>query len=187
MCILPLKPIIVASEAIAAAAVISELSTTTSCSNDPSLWLLYVTTWWMEWMSHRTWRLTKQQPSMLPGPAVPGCCLVYFCFLCDIHSIHSVHYGMYFQLRDYTTARAPASGIHRSREPCTCTRTRRPRLPPRPACSSYWSWAAGGTYSPCNRSRSQTHELFIPSIFLVSQRAKIICILGFVASVRTLR
>ena len=31
-----------------------------------------------------------RQPSMLPGPAVPGCCLVSFHFLCDIHSIHSV-------------------------------------------------------------------------------------------------
>ena len=35
-------------------------------------------------------RETKQQPSMLPGPAVPGCCFVSFCLLCDIHSIHSV-------------------------------------------------------------------------------------------------
>ena len=25
---------------------------------------------------------------MLPGLAVPGCCLVSFCFLCDIHSVH---------------------------------------------------------------------------------------------------
>ena len=41
-------------------------------------------------MSHRKRRETKQQPSMLPGPAVPGCCLVSFCFLCDIHSIHSI-------------------------------------------------------------------------------------------------
>ena len=30
---------------------------------------------------------------MLPGPAVPGCCLVYFHFLCNIHSIHSVQGG----------------------------------------------------------------------------------------------
>ena len=45
---------------------------------------------WMEWMSHRKRRETKQQPSMLPGPAVPGCCLVSFRFLCNIHSIHSV-------------------------------------------------------------------------------------------------
>ena len=45
---------------------------------------------WIEWMSHRKRRETKQQPSMLPGPAVPGCCLVTFRFLCHIHSIHSV-------------------------------------------------------------------------------------------------
>ena len=41
-------------------------------------------------MSHRKQRENKQHPSMLSGPAVPGCCLVSFCFLCDIHSIHSV-------------------------------------------------------------------------------------------------
>ena len=45
---------------------------------------------WMGCMSHRKRRETKQQPIMLPGPAVPGCCLVSFGFLCDIHSIHSV-------------------------------------------------------------------------------------------------
>ena len=32
-------------------------------------------------MAHRKWKETKQQPSMLPGPAVPGCCLVSFHFL----------------------------------------------------------------------------------------------------------
>ena len=32
---------------------------------------------------------TKQHPSMLPCPAVPGSCLVSFCFLCDIHSVYS--------------------------------------------------------------------------------------------------
>ena len=32
-------------------------------------------------MSHRKWKETKQQPSMLPGPAVPGCSLVSFHFL----------------------------------------------------------------------------------------------------------
>ena len=41
-------------------------------------------------MLHRKQRETKQQPSMLPSPAVSGCCLVSFCFLCDIHFIHSV-------------------------------------------------------------------------------------------------
>ena len=43
-----------------------------------------------EWILHRKRRETKQQASMLPGPAVPGCYLVYFRFLCDIYSIHSV-------------------------------------------------------------------------------------------------
>ena len=45
---------------------------------------------WMEWMSQRKQRETKQQPAMLPCPAVSGCCLVSFCFLFDIQSIHSV-------------------------------------------------------------------------------------------------
>ena len=44
-------------------------------------------TGWMDWMLRRKWRETKQQPSMLPGPAVPGCCLVSFSFLCIIHSV----------------------------------------------------------------------------------------------------
>ena len=47
-------------------------------------------TGWIEWMSHRKQRETKQQPSMLPGPAVPGCCLGSFRFLCNIHSSHSI-------------------------------------------------------------------------------------------------
>ena len=42
-------------------------------------------------MSHMKWRETKQQPSMLPCPAVPGCCLVSFLFLCDIHSVDMDH------------------------------------------------------------------------------------------------
>ena len=32
-------------------------------------------------MAHRKWRETKQQPSMLPGPAVPGCCWISLYFL----------------------------------------------------------------------------------------------------------
>ena len=32
-------------------------------------------------MAHRKWKDTKQQPSMLPGPAVPGSSLVSFHFL----------------------------------------------------------------------------------------------------------
>ena len=32
-------------------------------------------------MAHRKQKETKQQPSLLPGPAVPGCSLVSFHFL----------------------------------------------------------------------------------------------------------
>ena len=32
-------------------------------------------------MAHRKWKEFKQQKSMLPGSAVPGCCLVSFHFL----------------------------------------------------------------------------------------------------------
>ena len=41
-------------------------------------------------MVHRKWKETKQQPSMLPGPAVPGCCLVSFYFLWAILSTSTV-------------------------------------------------------------------------------------------------
>ena len=60
----------------------------------------------MEWMSHYKCRETKQQPSMLPGPAVPGCCLVSFCSLCDIHSIHSV-----LQFRVLNSVGPPCIGL----------------------------------------------------------------------------
>ena len=32
-------------------------------------------------MAHRKWKVFKQQPSMLPGPAVPGCCWISLHFL----------------------------------------------------------------------------------------------------------
>ena len=41
-------------------------------------------------MAHRKWKESKQQPSMLPGPAVPGCCLISFYFLWAIHPIRPV-------------------------------------------------------------------------------------------------
>ena len=41
-------------------------------------------------MAHRKWRATKQQPSMLPGPAVPGSCLVSFHILWAILSTSTV-------------------------------------------------------------------------------------------------
>jgi len=39
---------------------------------------------------HSKWKETKQQPSMLPGPPVPGCCLVSFHFLWGNLSTHTV-------------------------------------------------------------------------------------------------
>ena len=53
----------------------------------------------MGWMANRKWRETKQQPSMLPGPAVPGCCLFPFHFLWAIHPIRPVNmkwYAIYY-------------------------------------------------------------------------------------------
>ena len=41
-------------------------------------------------MAHRKWKESKQQPSMLPSPAVPGCCLISFHFLSAIHPIRPV-------------------------------------------------------------------------------------------------
>ena len=41
-------------------------------------------------MAHRKWKQFKQQPSMLPGSAVPGSCLVSFYFLCAILSTSTV-------------------------------------------------------------------------------------------------
>ena len=41
-------------------------------------------------MVHRKWRETKQQPSVLPGPAVPVSCLVSFHILWDILSTSTV-------------------------------------------------------------------------------------------------
>ena len=43
-------------------------------------------------MAHRKWNEIKQQPSMLPGPAVPDCSLVSFYFLWAILSTGTVHY-----------------------------------------------------------------------------------------------
>ena len=41
-------------------------------------------------MTHRIWKQTKQQQSLLPGPAVPGCCLFFFHFLWAILSTSTV-------------------------------------------------------------------------------------------------
>ena len=42
------------------------------------------------WMAHRKWKEIEQQPSMLPGLAVPGCCLVSFYILWAILRPHTV-------------------------------------------------------------------------------------------------
>ena len=63
-------------------------------------------------MSHRKRRETKQQLSMLLGPAVPGCCLVSFHFLCDIHSLHSVPVGQPGQVLDVLPEGHVLLGIH---------------------------------------------------------------------------
>ena len=42
-------------------------------------------------MAHRKWKEFKQQPSMFPGSAVPGSCLVSFYFLWAILSTSTVH------------------------------------------------------------------------------------------------
>ena len=44
----------------------------------------------MGWMAHRKWEEIKQQPSMLPGPAVPGSCFASFHFRWAIHPIRPV-------------------------------------------------------------------------------------------------
>ena len=41
-------------------------------------------------MAQRKWKESKQQPSMLPGPAVPGCCLVSFHIMWAILSTSTV-------------------------------------------------------------------------------------------------
>ena len=42
-------------------------------------------------MAHRKWKETKLQPSMLPGPAVPGCSIVSLHFLWAILFPQAVH------------------------------------------------------------------------------------------------
>ena len=44
-------------------------------------------------MAHRKWKETKQQPSMLPGPDVPGCSLIFFYFLWAIPCPQAVLVG----------------------------------------------------------------------------------------------
>ena len=50
-------------------------------------------------MAHRKWKEFKQQPSMLPGSAVPGCCLASFHFLWAILSTGTVYYNYFFRIK----------------------------------------------------------------------------------------
>ena len=43
-------------------------------------------------MAHRKWKEIKQQPTLLPGPSVPGSCLVSFHFLWAILCLQAVVY-----------------------------------------------------------------------------------------------
>ena len=52
-------------------------------------------------MVHRKWKETKQQPSMLPGPAVPGCCLVSFHILWAILSMSTVIFHKQLKIFNY--------------------------------------------------------------------------------------
>ena len=49
-----------------------------------------MTTEWMEWMSHRRWKETKQQPGTAGPSNMLGCCFVSFHFLWPIVWPHPV-------------------------------------------------------------------------------------------------
>ena len=68
-----------------------EVKSPPDLSNFYSLnFFIHLCTGRMGWKVHRKWKEIKQQPSMLPGPAVPGCCLISFHFLWAIHPIRPV-------------------------------------------------------------------------------------------------
>ena len=56
-------------------------------------------------MAHRKRKETKQQPSMLPGPAVLGCCLVYFHILWALLNTSTLHWGPAIRLRNVDALR----------------------------------------------------------------------------------
>ena len=51
----------------------------------------------MVWMAHRKWKESQQQPSMLPGPAVPGSCLASFHF----HPIRPIRFALTAKLEHF--------------------------------------------------------------------------------------
>ena len=72
-------------------------------------------------MAHRKWKETKQLPSLLPGPAVPGSCLVSFHFLWAIlcpQAVHCVKLGILIILpralranRELESGKMPCTGL----------------------------------------------------------------------------
>ena len=57
-------------------------------------------------MDHRKWKESKQQPSMLPFLAEPGCCLIYFHFLWAIHPIRPVLHPLTPHRREWVLLRS---------------------------------------------------------------------------------
>ena len=93
-------------------------------------------------MAHRKWKETNQQPSMLPGPAVPGCSLVSFHFLWAILCPQAVQAGSsvfvnlvyhifipsFFQDRLVGNVKVPADlEDYCNNRPIEMTATKRPR------------------------------------------------------------
>ena len=74
---------------IASVDLISETKPIRSFSASKQIIFIYCTGR-MGWMAQRKWIEIKQQPIMLPGPAVPGSCLVSFYFRWAIHPIRPV-------------------------------------------------------------------------------------------------
>ena len=66
-------------------------------------------------MAHRKWKEIKQQPGMLPGPAVPGCCLVSFHILWAILSTSTVVRGPKFTQTIFGQALTFKSKLHNDR------------------------------------------------------------------------
>ena len=127
------------------------------------------------WMTHRKWKESKQQPSMLPGPAVPGCCLVSFHILWAILSTSTIGKEKPLNRSATTTVR-----LKREVETKFCDhagplrdvglahRARRLRHHRRPRRRRELSGAAGGALRPADEehhkyshSGRQNHEVHV--------------------------
>ena len=66
----------------------------------------------MGWMAHRKWKEIRLQPSMLPGPAVPGSCLASFHFRWDIHPIRPVYLGRHVETGNSFTVCSQKNSVY---------------------------------------------------------------------------